>query len=90
MADKDEARWLVRAHEKGGMDFIPYYVYFGTEPQRTKEGYWPMNRRRQMGGPRALERVFPKCYHLKPGGGPVKVEWKTPVPQRPKRKAGVR
>jgi hypothetical protein len=68
MDDKDEARWLTC--------WVPghYRVYVGKEPQRTRLGYWPLNRRFVSLRLDQCKDIFPKNLRPKPGGPPVKVK----------------
>ena len=67
---KDRERWIVFEHH-------PHYrVYIGKCPQRTKAGRWPARRHSYWLSPEDAKFLYPKRLLPKPGGGPVKLEFK--------------
>jgi hypothetical protein len=62
MADKK--RWLVRTDDY-------YALYFGAEPQKTRDGHWPYNRFYEFLTARTVKGLW--GITLKTGGGPVEL-----------------
>lgn len=68
-------RWVVRENKNNGGW---YWLLFGLKPKKPKGGW------RQFPGDTppisadGFEGFFPECYHLRPGGGPVEIEFKEP------------
>lgn len=56
--------WLVRTRYN-------YALYFGSEPQKTREGSWPYNRFFQFLDARTVKTLW--NVSLKRGGGPVEL-----------------
>ncbi len=70
MADKPI--WIVRLETQ-------YRFYHGALPQKRRSGggKWWVRRGRDVAlmYEEEFEKIFPKRFHLKPGGGPVKLEF---------------
>ncbi len=64
MKKPKQRRWLVM--RKGN-----YALYFGCEPRKTREGYWPFNRYFQPLSARTVKELW--GITLKYGGGPVEL-----------------
>lgn len=66
--------WLVAieaAPNPYGAAVVNYRVYVGREPQRTKRGDWPENRRYTPFRVRQLEAIRPPERRPELGGGPM-------------------
>lgn len=67
-------RWAVRRDWGSNSDYI---VFLGRKPRTSCRG-WNSSQAGYLNYvcPEKYERFFPECYHLKPGGGPVEIEFK--------------
>lgn len=76
MAKTKIKRWAVRECSQGrGLDFQAcYLVARGRKPYK-KKNQWITMGNPQWVAPTAYEHLFPEHYHLKPGGGPVEIEF---------------
>jgi hypothetical protein len=68
-------KWLVREVGEWGWprEAMYYGVYVGRRPYLSTGNNW-VGKREHRVGPRAVEALLPKRYHLEPGGGPVELE----------------
>lgn len=78
---KAKQRWAVRADYDGS----PYLIFRGKWLSKPTDGWdssqhWepPQDGLFASCGQRIFEGIFPKCYHLPAGGGPVLIEFKEP------------
>ncbi len=68
--------WVVRTRRAGLMGGL-YRMTRGPKPSKNKRGDWPRQKVCEYWCEvLRFEGIFPKCYHLKPGGGPVLIEFK--------------
>lgn len=73
---KTQKRWVVR-ERRGGLLGGAYRISRGSEPAKRKDGDWLKAPGRPIWwSAMDFEDFFPKHYHLKPGGGPVLMEFK--------------
>ncbi len=67
--------WVVRMRWGGLMGRL-YRMTRGPKPTKTKRGDWPRQKVCEYWWEALrFEGMFPKCYHLKPGGGPVEIKF---------------
>ncbi len=71
---KASKRWAVRERQ-GGLMGRMYRLSSGVTPRKGKDGDWLKVPRGFWLSYQHFETFFSKCYHLKPGGGPVEIKF---------------